>query len=79
MVMAIMVAAVLAIAVASILRWSLNERQLNERHALRLEARNAAEAAAEYAFAQVRHRMDNQTSFLSTMLDPDGPTSMWTP
>ncbi len=79
MVMAIMVAAVLAIAVASILRWSLNERQLNERHALRLEARNAAEAAAEYAFAQVRYRMDNQTSFLSTMLDPDGATPLLGP
>lgn len=84
MVLVILVAAVLALAVASILRWSLTERRLNERHALRLEARNAAEAAAEFAFAQVRYRMDNQTSFPTTMLDPDGsdpleppPTSLF--
>lgn len=79
MVMAIMIAAVLGIAVASILRWSLTERRLNERHALRLEARNAAEAATEFAFAQVRYRMDNQTSFPVTMLDPDGPDPLEPP
>ncbi len=79
MVMTIMIAAVLAIAVASILRWSLNERRLNQRHALRLEARNAAEAAAEYAFAQVRYRMDNQTSFTPTMLDPAGLSPLIAP
>ena len=79
MVMALMVTAVLAIAATSILKWSLTERRLNQRHALRLEARNAAEAAAEFAFAQVRYRMDNQTSFSTTMLDPDGPDPLEPP
>lgn len=37
----------------SILGWSLTERRLNNRAAVWLEARNAAEAAAEYGFAQI--------------------------
>jgi len=64
---------VLLLLVASILGWSLSERRLNQRHALRLEARNAAEAAAEFGFAQVRYKMDNQTSFPANALDPSGP------
>src|ERR1051325_7329748 len=38
---------------ASLIRWSLTERRLNLRNASWLEARNAAEAVAEYGFAQV--------------------------
>lgn len=79
LIMALMVAAFLAIAAGSIINWSLTERRLNQRHALRLEARNAAEAAAEYAFAQVRFRMENQTSFLPTMLDPKGAEPLLQP
>lgn len=79
MVMTMIVAMVLAIAAASILRWSLTEKRINIRHALRLEARSAAEAAAEYAFAQVRYRMDNQTSFPTTMLDPNGGAPLLAP
>lgn len=79
LILALLVAAVLAMAATSILRWSLTERRMNQRHGLRLEARNAAEAAAEYAFSQVRYRMDNQTSFSTEMLDPDGATPLSPP
>jgi len=41
--------------IASILGYSLSERRLNYREAMRLEARNAREAMAEYGMAQV-HR-----------------------
>lgn len=64
---------------ASILGWSVSERRLNQRHALRLEARNAAEAAAEYGFAQVRYQMDNQTSFPADALDPEGAGALEAP
>lgn len=67
---------VMSVIIGSALTWSVTERRLNQRHALRLEARNAAEAAAEYAFAQVRYRMDNQTSFTANALDPDGPDAL---
>ncbi|MCF3649721.1 hypothetical protein [Synoicihabitans lomoniglobus] len=76
---ALVVAAIIALAAGSILRWSLTERRMNKRHALRLEARNAAEAAAEYAFAQVRQRLDEQMSFSMSMLDPEGPTPLVPP
>ena len=39
--------------VASILQWSLHERRMNARSAYFLEARNAAEALAEYGFSQI--------------------------
>jgi hypothetical protein len=68
--------AVLSLIIGSALTWSTSERRLNQRHAMRLEARNAAEAIAEYAFAQVRYRMDNQTSFPANVLDPAGSDAL---
>ena len=44
---------VLLTLVASVMQWSLTERRLNSRNGSWLEARNAAEAAAEYACYQV--------------------------
>ncbi len=38
---------------ASLIKWSLTERRLNMRNASWLEARNGAEAVAEYGFAQI--------------------------
>ncbi len=70
---------VMAVAVASVLKWSITERRLNGRHTIRLEARNVAEAAAEHAFAQIRHRMDHQTSFPEFALDPSGPDALLPP
>ncbi len=68
--------------VASLLSWSSTERKLNYRNALRLEARNAAEAVAEYGFSQIRQKMENRST---VTLDPDGtdalvkpPTGFWT-
>jgi hypothetical protein len=44
---------VLLLLSASVMQWSLSERQLNSRSAYWLEARNAAEAVAEYGCYQV--------------------------
>ena len=44
-----------AIVVGSLLSHAATERRINLRHELRLEAKNAAEAIAEYGFAQLRH------------------------
>ena len=79
LVVAMIFATVLAIAATSILSYSLTERKMNQRHARRLEARNAAEAAAEYAFAQVRFRMENQTSFPVDLLNPEGSSPLIKP
>ncbi len=67
--------------IASLLSWSMTERKMNYRHALRLEARSAAEALAEYGFAQIREKMATRSTI---SLDPAGsdalampPTSFW--
>jgi hypothetical protein len=44
---------------ASVMQWSLTERRLNSRNAYWLEARNAAEAAAEYGCYQVAQAFNN--------------------
>lgn len=59
--------------VASLLNWGMTERRLNYRNALRLEARNAAEALAEYGFAQIREKMASRSS---VTLDPDGTDAL---
>lgn len=56
----------LIIVVTSILGYSLNERRLNYREAMRLEARNAAEAMSEYGLAQVRQLMETRSDFTPT-------------
>lgn len=56
----------LIIIVTSILGYSLNERRLNYREAMRLEARNAAEAMSEYGLAQVRQLMETRSDFTPT-------------
>ena len=56
----------LIIIVTSILGYSLNERRLNYREAMRLEARNAAEAMSEYGLAQVRQLMETRSDFSAT-------------
>jgi hypothetical protein len=52
--------------VASVMGYSITERRLNLREALRLEARNAAEAVSEYGVSQVRQLMENRSDFSST-------------
>lgn len=54
---------VLMILVASLLSWSMTERRLNYRNSLRLEARNAAEAIAEYGFYQIRRKLETRSTF----------------
>ncbi len=60
----------------SILRLSLTERKLTIRNALVLESRNAAEALAEYGFAQIRQKFETRTVF---DLDPKGADAIAIP
>ena len=78
-----MLSMALMIIIASILTYSLSERRLNYREAMRLEARNAAEAVAEYGMAQVHDIMQNRydmsptrfTASEGTIVMP--PASFW--
>ena len=56
----------LCITIASLLRYSLSERRMNYRAAMRLEARNAAEAISEFGLSQVRQLMDSRSDFSPT-------------
>lgn len=62
--------------VGSLLNWGVTERRLNYRNALRLEARNAAEALAEYGFSQIRQKLESRST---VNLDPDGPDALAMP
>ncbi len=62
--------------VGSLLSWGVTERRLNYRNALRLEARNAAEALAEYGFSQIRQKLEVRSS---VTLDPDGTDALVMP
>ena len=60
--------------VASILKWSLSERRLNIRASYWLEARNAAEAVAEYGFAQIATQFTSHANPPS--FDPGGSSPL---
>ncbi len=64
----------LILIVTSILGYSLNERRLNYREAMRLEARNAAEAMSEFGLAQVRQLMETRSDFTATRFTTGGGT-----
>ena len=72
-------AGVLAAVIASMLRWVLTEASLNQRSLYRLEARNAAEAVAEYGMCQVRYRMENTANFLANSFTPSGANALTAP
>ncbi len=78
-VMAIIFSAVLCAVLASMLRWVMTESKLNQRSLLRLEARNAAEAVAEYGMCQVRFKMDNTSTFLANAFTPSGSQAITAP
>ena len=63
--------------VASILKWSLSERQLNIRASYWLEARNAAEAVAEYGFSQIATQFSSHANPPS--FDPGGSSPLVLP
>ena len=60
--------------VASILNWSLSERKMNIRASYWLEARNAAEAVAEYGFAQINTQFSSHANPPS--FDPGGTSPL---
>lgn len=51
-----------------LLRYGVTEKVINERHFLRMEAQNAAEAVVEYGFAELKDRWENKTSFTANEL-----------
>lgn len=54
------------IIISSTLSYSFTERRLNHREAMRLEARNAAEAISEYGLSQIRQKMELRSDFSPT-------------
>ncbi len=76
-----LISSIIVLLLGSLLSYSLSERRLNTRHAARLEARNAAEALAEYGAAQIRQKYETRGTFT---LNPNGtdalrqpPSSFW--
>lgn len=69
----IMITTMLTIISSSLIGWSVSERRLNLRNAQRLEARNAAEALAEYGFSQIRQKFETRSTFL---LNPTGTDAL---
>jgi hypothetical protein len=63
--------------IASLLQWSLHERRMNSRTAYFLEARNAAEALAEYGFSQIATQFSSHASVPS--FDPQGSSPLLLP
>jgi hypothetical protein len=63
--------------VASILKWSLSERRLNIRASYWMEARNAAEAVAEYGFSQIATQFSSHANPPS--FDPTGSSPLVLP
>lgn len=57
---------VLALIAGSLLSYTLTERRLNHGNVLRFQAKNAAEAALEYAASETRARLTNNLNFSST-------------
>jgi hypothetical protein len=55
--------AVLALIAAGLLNYTLSERRITKRFKLNLEAQNSADAALEYAGAELIQRFDNNRSF----------------
>lgn len=74
----IMFTIVMLILVESVLKFSLSERRLNSGTSNWLEARNAAEALAEYGFAQVRNQFSASTnpSANAAFFDPAGSNAL---
>ena len=74
--------AVVLVIAGSLIRYSLTERRLTIRNALVLESRNAAEAIAEYGFAQIRQKFETRSTFNLDPEDDDAlvapPSSFWT-
>lgn len=72
MVVAIIFSSLLCIVLASMLKWVMTEASINRRSLYRLEARNAAEAIAEYGLCQIRYQMENTNTFLANAFTPSG-------
>ncbi len=63
--------------VATILQWSLTERRMNTRASYFLEARNAAEALAEYGFSQIATQFSSHATVPS--FNPAGSSPLVLP
>ncbi len=65
----IIVTTVISMIVASLLQWGVTEQRINQRHFVLLDARNAAEAAAELGAGILAYRWESQTSVPSDDLE----------
>ncbi len=78
-VISIVFGTVLATVLASMLRWVMTEATLNQRSLLRLQARNAAEAVAEYGMCQIRYKMENISTFSANAFTASGANALSLP
>lgn len=69
--MGVIFGSLLIISTAALLQYGISEHVVNERHFLRLEAQTAAEATADYGFAELEQRWLDQTSFPPSELRTD--------
>lgn len=79
LIIAVVFSTVLALVLASMLKWVMTEANINRRALYRLEARNAAEAIAEYGLCQVRYQMENSSVFLTNAFTPSGSKALALP
>ena len=79
LILALIFTGVISAVLASMLRWVLTESSLNQRTMRRLEANNAAEAIAEYGMTQVRHKMENTSTFIANSFTPAGTQALVLP
>lgn len=75
LVIALIFGSLLLFSAGLLLRYGITEKIINERHFLRMEAQNAAEAVVEYGFAELKDRWENKTSFTSNELS-DSPLAL---
>ncbi|MGB0369730.1 MAG: hypothetical protein ACPGN3_00165 [Opitutales bacterium] len=66
----VMITTAIGLVVASLFNYTVTEQRLNYAAESNLIAKQASEAAAEYGFAQLKERFDNQWSFATDELKP---------
>jgi len=75
----VVIVAALSLMFGGLMAWSLTERRMNLRNENWLLAKSAAEAIAEYGFAQLRFKFENRVSLPNDALKPGEPDELVLP
>ncbi|MGE9290789.1 MAG: hypothetical protein ACQKBT_07355, partial [Puniceicoccales bacterium] len=65
----VIVTTAISVIIASLLRWGVTDQEINLRHFVLLDARNAAEAAAELGAGILAYRWESQSSVATDDLE----------